>query len=150
MRLLPAQPCAALRTDHLPEHVSLVAPAVQKSFWASGDWFRSSHLRLGPLLDLGIRVLIYAGGNDVESSWVGLERAVMDIEWAEQRRWARTERKEWVVDADVAGVVRELGQLSFVRVDGAGHFVSYRIPLSVMMLSSSRLHMTNQRQHWKC
>ena len=45
------------------------------------------------------------------------------MEWSGKEEFAKTERLQWIVDGKVAGYIRSYNNLSFLVVNGAGHFV---------------------------
>ncbi|KXZ55116.1 hypothetical protein GPECTOR_3g269 [Gonium pectorale] len=74
------------------------------------DWLRSYHSLLPPMLEDGIRVMIYI------CSCVGNQRWVDLLDWERSQEWPAVPPTEWTVGGSAAGTVRELGPLSFVRV----------------------------------
>ena len=57
---------------------------------AAGDWMLRSDDRLPDLLHAGVRVLIYAGDQDLSCNWVGNRRWVDALEWDGHTAWAET------------------------------------------------------------
>lgn len=73
------------------------------------------------MLAAGIRVLIYAGDQDLICNWLGNERWVDQLNWVGSDSWIKAEEEVWSVGEEEAGSVRQVGPLSFVKVFGAGH-----------------------------
>ncbi|KAG2492349.1 hypothetical protein HYH03_009297 [Edaphochlamys debaryana] len=97
-----------------------------------GDWLRSYDDLLPPLLEDGIRVMIYAGDLDLICNWLGNERWVDVMDWERSSEWPSVAAVEWAVEKAVAGSVRELGPLSFVKVYQAGHMVPMDQPRNAL------------------
>lgn len=67
-----------------------------------------------------IRVLIYNGVFDLQDGPVGTEHLLLSLNIP---GWSEAPRNLWFTGDSVAGYVQEHGNLSFVLVHGAGHFV---------------------------
>ncbi|KAI8464535.1 MAG: serine carboxypeptidase III precursor [Monoraphidium minutum] len=88
-----------------------------------GDFMRNFGDKLVPLLEDGIRVMIYAGDQDLICNWLGNRRWVDALEWEGKEGWAQAEERPWMVRGQQAGTVTSYDTLSFVRVYQAGHMV---------------------------
>lgn len=94
-----------------------------------GDWMHAYvDGYIPPLLEAGIRVMIYAGDQDFICNALGNERWVKAMRWTGQEEFNAARTEPFVVSSDdgddiVGGSVREAGQLSFVKVGNAGHMV---------------------------
>ena len=75
------------------------------------------------MLEDGVRVMIYAGDQDLICNWLGNRRWVDALQWDGAEAWAAAEDCDWAVAGSVAGGVRQVGALSFVKVYKAGHMV---------------------------
>lgn len=78
------------------------------------------------MLEDGVRVMIYAGDQDLICNWLGNRRWVDALQWAGAGDWAAAEDCEWQVGGSPAGRIRQAGPLSFVQVYDAGHMVRRR------------------------
>ena len=87
------------------------------------DWGHSFDAVIPEMLSAGVRVMIYAGNKDIICNVLGNQRWVDAMEWEKADDWAKAEDRDWVVDGAKAGVVKEVGPLSFVTVYDAGHMV---------------------------
>ena len=74
---------------------------------------------LVPLLEDDIRVMIYAGDQDLSCNWLGNKRWLDALQWAGAQGWAAAEAKPWVTRGKQSGNVTSFGNLSFVKVFGA-------------------------------
>ncbi|RUS32233.1 hypothetical protein BC938DRAFT_475974 [Jimgerdemannia flammicorona] len=101
-------------------------------FQLAGDWMRPYHRSLNPVLEDGIRVLIYAGDADFICNWYGNKAWTLELPWKGQKEFQAAADRDWVSDitGEVAGEVRSTadGQFTFLRVFGAGHMVPYDQP----------------------
>eukprot|EP00803_Ostreobium_quekettii_P009187 evm.model.scf_2312.2 EVM.evm.TU.scf_2312.2 scf_2312:11163-14299(-) len=89
----------------------------------TGDWMRNFDTTLPPLLEAGIKVLIYVGDQDLICNWVGNREWVDKLSWSGSEEWQDGEDKEWLVGGNAAGMAKAVGPLAFVKVYQAGHMV---------------------------
>ena len=88
------------------------------------DWMRNLEPTIPPMLEGGLRVMIYAGENDFICNWLGNHRWVKAMEWSGRARFNAAMPQPFVVDGTTAGDVTELeGSLSFVKVSESGNMV---------------------------
>ncbi|KAJ2823395.1 hypothetical protein FBU31_004297 [Coemansia sp. 'formosensis'] len=111
---------------------------VYSGFMLSGDWMKPCHHMVPPLLEAGIKVLIYAGDADFICNWYGNKAWILDLEWSGKTEFNQEKDAPWTVDGDAAGEVRTHENLTFLRAFGAGHMYPYDQP-------GSSLDMIN---HW--
>ena len=80
-----------------------------------------------PMLEAGIRALVYAGDLDFICNWVGNQKWTLAMPWSGQDAFndAAKNEKTFTVDGASAGSAIEVdgGPLSFLRVFDAGHMV---------------------------
>ncbi|KAJ2862817.1 hypothetical protein GGI22_002099 [Coemansia erecta] len=94
-----------------------------------GDWMRPYVHEIPPLLEAGIRVLIYAGDADFICNWYGNKAWAEELEWSGKLSFAGELDRDWVAaSGKAAGEARTYKNFSFVRVFGAGHMVPYDQP----------------------
>lgn len=101
---------------------------VYTGFILNGDWMKPYHLEIPPLLESGIRVLVYAGDADFICNWYGNLAWSEELEWSGQSKFAGEKFADWMVDGKAAGEARTHKNFSFVRVFAAGHMVPYDKP----------------------
>ena len=93
----------------------------------AGDWMRPYVNELPPILEDGIRVLIYAGDADYICNWMGNKAWTVELPWSGGKEFADAEDTKWVskITGEKAGELRKTddGRFAFLRVFGAGHMV---------------------------
>lgn len=105
-----------------------------------GDFMRDYQAKLVPLLEDDVRVLIYAGDQDLICNYLGNRRWVDQLEWSGKEKWAAVEDKEWYVKEGEAsnpakgGTAKTVETLSFVRVYQAGHMVPMDQPAAALQM----------------
>ncbi|CAM9858315.1 unnamed protein product [Heterosigma akashiwo] len=82
----------------------------------ASDWMKSFHGNLVPMLEGGVRVLVYAGDCDYICNWMGNKAWTLALGWAGQAAFNRAEDRDWVLDGERKGVVRSAGGLTFLQV----------------------------------
>ncbi|KAF7728221.1 hypothetical protein EC973_006502 [Apophysomyces ossiformis] len=105
---------------------------ISVSFKTTGDWMRPSMDKLSPLLDNGIRVLIYAGDADYICNWMGNKAWTKALRWSASNKFVTAKDVEWISPT----TNKKIGELrmtpddrfAFLRVYEAGHFVPYDQP----------------------
>jgi hypothetical protein len=78
---------------------------------------------LPEMLADGVRVMIYAGDQDLICNWLGNRRWVDAMKWQGSAEWAQAKEHEWTVSGAPAGRVTHAQGLTFVKVYNAGHMV---------------------------
>ncbi|XP_051113396.1 serine carboxypeptidase-like 48 [Andrographis paniculata] len=89
----------------------------------SADWMRNLADGIPSLLDLGIKVLVYAGEYDLICNWLGNWRWVDELVWSGQKQYAAAKNGSFMVDGKDFGLQKGFGPLSFLKVYNAGHLV---------------------------
>ncbi|CAI9104979.1 OLC1v1003785C1 [Oldenlandia corymbosa var. corymbosa] len=87
------------------------------------DHMRNYEPQIPPLLESGIRALIYVGEYDFICNWIGNSRWVETMKWSGQRKYLAAPNVPFTVDGVEAGVQRKNGPLIFLKVHNAGHLV---------------------------
>ncbi|XP_047312946.1 serine carboxypeptidase-like [Impatiens glandulifera] len=96
------------------------------------DTMRNHAVRIPPLLENGIKVLIYAGEYDIVCNWLGISRWVNAMKWSGQKNFNAASIIPYVVDGSVKGQHKEYGPLSFLKVNDAGHMVPMDQPKAAL------------------
>lgn len=81
-----------------------------------GDFMRDFSDKLVPLLEDEVRVLIYAGDQDLICNWLGNRRWVDALQWSGAQGWATAADKNWTLDGEVVGSVKQYDTLTFAKV----------------------------------
>ncbi|XP_047321156.1 serine carboxypeptidase-like [Impatiens glandulifera] len=92
------------------------------------DFSRNHAVRIPPLLEDGIKVLIYAGEYDLVCNWLGNLWWVMEMKWSGQRQFKGTSIALYNVDGYLKGELIKYGPLSFLKVLDSGHMVGMDQP----------------------
>nr|GEU83630.1 serine carboxypeptidase-like [Tanacetum cinerariifolium] len=87
------------------------------------DWMRNLEVGIPPLLDQGIELLVYAGEHDLICNWLGNSRWVHAMSWSRQKDFVAASNVSFLVDGKEAGVLKNHGPLTFLKVHNAGHMV---------------------------
>lgn len=90
-----------------------------------GDWMKNYEQLIPPMLQDGIRVLIYAGDADFICNWMGNKAWTLAMPWSGKTQFNAAADKDWVVEGQKqrAGVVRNFEGFTFLQVHEAGHMV---------------------------
>ncbi|KAJ3523716.1 hypothetical protein NMY22_g11320 [Coprinellus aureogranulatus] len=96
---------------------------VYSNFAATGDWMRSSKQDLESVINAGVKVLVYAGDADYILNYFGIERMMDALETKFTPEYKGQSYKNFTVDGTVAGLYKNAGSLSYLRIYGAGHMV---------------------------
>ncbi|KAL1925785.1 uncharacterized protein VTP21DRAFT_668 [Calcarisporiella thermophila] len=101
-------------------------------FLMAGDWMLPFHKKLPPLLEDGVRVLIYAGDADYICNWYGNKAWTLELPWSGKEEFNAAKDTIWTNQADQtkAGELRTTAdkRFAFLRVFEAGHMVPYDQP----------------------
>ncbi|KAI4322314.1 hypothetical protein L6164_022021 [Bauhinia variegata] len=96
------------------------------------DWMRNLEVGIPALLEDGIRVLVYAGEEDLICNWLGNSRWVHAMEWSGQIEFGTSQTIPFTVDGAEAGQMRSHGPLTFIKVYEAGHMVPMDQPKAAL------------------
>jgi cathepsin A (carboxypeptidase C) len=86
-----------------------------------GDGSKPFHGDVITLLESGIPVLIYAGDKDFICNWLGNQMWTNGLEWSGASDFAIAPMKNWTVNGQLAGEVKNAHHFTFLRVYDAGH-----------------------------
>ncbi|OIV89999.1 hypothetical protein TanjilG_00377 [Lupinus angustifolius] len=75
------------------------------------------------LLEDGIKLLVYAGEEDLICNWLGNYRWVRAMKWSGQKKFKLAPKVKFIVDGAEVGSLTSHGPLSFLKVYQAGHMV---------------------------
>lgn len=89
------------------------------------DWMLRYDTILPEMLADGVRIMIYAGDQDLICNYYGNRRWVNALQWGQSKDWAAAKDADWMVGDEPAGRVKEVGPLSFVQVFKAGKLLWY-------------------------
>ncbi|TKY67171.1 Serine carboxypeptidase 49 [Spatholobus suberectus] len=101
------------------------------------DWMRNLEVGIPALLEDGIKLLVYAGEEDLICNWLGNSRWVHAMVWSGQKTFETSPTVKFVVDGAEAGSLNSYGPLSFLKVHGAGHMVPMDQPKAALQMLKS-------------
>ena len=92
----------------------------------NGDWNKPYVNDLPPLLEEGVRILIYAGDADFICNWFGNKAWTKLLEWYGQDGFNEAKDVAWKskLSGKPLGEYRTFENFAFLRVYEAGHMVS--------------------------
>ncbi|MED6108211.1 Serine carboxypeptidase-like 48 [Stylosanthes scabra] len=98
------------------------------------DWMRNLEVGIPTLLEDGIKVLVYAGEEDLICNWLGNSRWVHAMEWSGQKEFEASSTTSFLVDGVAAGTLKSHGPLAFLKVNEAGHMVPMDQPKAALQM----------------
>ncbi|KAK1429155.1 hypothetical protein QVD17_11358 [Tagetes erecta] len=84
------------------------------------------------LLEQGIELLVYAGECDLICNWIGNSRWVDAMVWSGQKKFVAASNISFVVGGKKAGVMKNFGPLTFLKVHNDGHMVPMDQPVTAL------------------
>ncbi len=122
---------------HAPHHWHECNMHVNSQLSLSGDWFLDFATDLPQLLAAQIRVLVYAGDQDLICNHYGQAAWLAALEWPGQKSFAHARNSTWFVHGSTpraAGSVRSAQGLTYLVVKGAGHMVPMDKPAEALQI----------------
>ncbi|KAK7262258.1 hypothetical protein RJT34_29823 [Clitoria ternatea] len=101
------------------------------------DRMRNLEVGIPALLEDGIKLLVYAGEEDLICNWIGNSRWVNGVEWSGRKAFDASTKVDFLVDGVDAGDLNNFGPLSFLKVHGAGHMVPMDQPKAALQMLKS-------------
>lgn len=109
----------------IPGNFSSCSGVVGQNFNAHLDkWSVHNQDYVANLLDRGVRILIYAGTYDWQCNWVANKLWVDKLVWGRADDYQKESWREWTVNGEIAGEVKQTDFLTFVTIREAGHMMS--------------------------
>ncbi|KAL8284039.1 hypothetical protein RQP46_005152 [Phenoliferia psychrophenolica] len=109
---------------------------INQAFMFNGDVSHNTAALIPPMLEDGIRVLIYAGEADFMCNYLGNLAWTLALEWTGKGDYNLAKSKKFYADGQkkAAGETRSVGTggglLTYLQVYDAGHMVPYDQPLA--------------------
>jgi carboxypeptidase C (cathepsin A) len=100
----------------------------------SFDWMKNFQQLVPPMLEAGIRGLVYAGDADFIVNWMGCKAWTLELPWSKHDEFLAAEDKDWLVDGKKAGRIRQAGPFAFQQVYEAGHMVPLDQPKNALAM----------------
>ncbi|KAF0683329.1 Aste57867_24622 [Aphanomyces stellatus] len=105
----------------------------------SSDWMKGYSPLVPPMLEDGVRVLIYAGDADLMVNWQGNEAWTLALPWSGHDQFNQAANKPTLFQGKQVGYSRTHDTLSFLRVFNAGHMVPMDQPEVALAIVDSFL-----------
>ncbi|KAI0352787.1 serine carboxypeptidase [Trametes cingulata] len=96
---------------------------VYSNFAATGDWMHNSRPDLETVINAGVRTIIYDGDADYILNFHGVEAMVNALQTKFSAEYAKQQFANFTVRGQPAGLFKNAGTFSYVRIFGAGHEV---------------------------
>jgi len=98
------------------------------------DWMHSQAYHIPPMLENGMRVLIYAGDVDFICNWMGNKAWTLQLPWKHKAEYNKAVDQPWTVNGKQLGKERRFGPFSFLQIHKAGHMVPQDAPAASMLM----------------
>ena len=72
------------------------------------------------------------------------------MQWEHWREWVGAPNATWEVDGEKAGLVTQVGPLSFVNIDSAGHMVRNLFQMNMSMQYISMEVLKRYKESYAC
>ncbi|KAI5114875.1 hypothetical protein M0805_006247, partial [Coniferiporia weirii] len=96
---------------------------VYSNFAATGDWMLNSAPDLEAVINAGVRTVIYDGDADYILNFKGVEAMVGNLQTQFSSIYQSLDFTNFTVAGHPAGLVKNAGTFSYIRIFGAGHEV---------------------------
>ncbi|THH27354.1 hypothetical protein EUX98_g6827 [Antrodiella citrinella] len=96
---------------------------VYNNFANTGDWMTNSRPNLETVINAGVRTIIYDGDADYILNFHGVEAMVNNLQTQFSAEFQQEQFANFTVKGQTAGVFKNAGTFSYVRIFGAGHEV---------------------------
>ncbi|CEH14877.1 kex1 protein [Ceraceosorus bombacis] len=91
---------------------------------------QSSKIHIPELLRKGVKVMLFAGDQDLICNHIGVERIPRHLDWEGAASWeGEATKKDWFVNNNKAGYWREARNLTYVSIAGGSHMVGFDKPV---------------------
>eukprot|EP01063_Lacrimia_lanifica_P013415 TRINITY_DN2005_c0_g2_i5.p1 TRINITY_DN2005_c0_g2~~TRINITY_DN2005_c0_g2_i5.p1 ORF type:complete len:450 (+),score=220.19 TRINITY_DN2005_c0_g2_i5:49-1398(+) len=97
----------------------------------SADWMHNYQQVVPPMLEGGVRVLIYSGDLDFVCNWLGNKAWSQALPWSGHAAFNAAADNDW---NNGAGKLRTAKGFSFMQVHKAGHMVPFDVPEAALQM----------------
>ncbi|KAI9709683.1 MAG: hypothetical protein M1820_003085 [Bogoriella megaspora] len=108
--------------------------APYNKFSSTGDDTRTFLPQLSAVVQSGIQVVIWAGDADWICNWYGGQAVANAVTYSQSSTFKAASLQPYNVNGKQAGTFKSAGNLSFLRVFGAGHEVPYYQPAAALQV----------------
>ncbi|KAI8622513.1 Alpha/Beta hydrolase protein [Chytriomyces sp. MP71] len=102
---------------------------VSSDFFWTGDGDVRYDVAVAELLEVGVRVLVYAGDADFVCCWQGNEAWLNEMEWSGRDEYLKAPKSKFLVGEATRGEFKTAGNLTWLVIYEAGHMVPYDRPV---------------------
>ncbi|KAJ3556291.1 hypothetical protein NM688_g2106 [Phlebia brevispora] len=103
---------------------SETSDTVYDNFAKTGDWMTNSRPLLETVIDAGVRTIVFDGDADYILNFNGVEAMVNNLQTQFTTEFHALSFSNWTVAGQPAGLMKNAGTFSYVRIFGAGHEVA--------------------------
>jgi len=96
---------------------------IYNNFAKTGDWMTNSRPFLETVIDAGVRTIVYDGDADYILNFNGVEAMVNNLQTQFTAEYQQQEFANFTVKGQPAGIFKNAGTFSYVRIFGSGHEV---------------------------
>ncbi|KVI09318.1 Peptidase S10, serine carboxypeptidase [Cynara cardunculus var. scolymus] len=118
----------------VPEKIEFVSCSDRVYQAMINDWMRNLEVGIPALLEQNIQLLVYAGEYDLICNWLGNSRWVHAMSWSGQKDFIAASDVPFLVDGKEAGILKNHGPLTFIKVHDAGHMVPMDQPRASLQM----------------
>lgn len=111
-----------------------------------GDWLTNLATKIQAVLETGLKVLVYSGDKDFVCNWRGGEAWTNAVTWSGQQEFNNAQYKDWLVNGQPAGQLKEYKNFQFLRVYNAGHMVPMDQPVNALNMLQTFMMGTLQME----
>jgi len=101
------------------------------------DFMTNCAIYIPPLLDNGIRVLVYSGTLDFICNWFGGRSWSDSMPWNLHNQYNNTQFHDWNINGQIAGTTKTAGNFTFLGVFNAGHLAPMDQPQNTLLMINS-------------
>ncbi|CAO3635321.1 unnamed protein product [Cunninghamella echinulata] len=101
---------------------------VTAKFGATGDFMRTYAPQVANLLNNGVKVLVYSGDSDFICTWYGGHAWTNQLKFKNDQMFRKDQLKPWYIGDKEVGQIQQGGNLTFLRVYQASHYVAIDKP----------------------
>jgi len=98
------------------------------------DRLKAYDVDLPPVMNAGVRVLIYSGMYDLICEYMGGEAWLEAMQWQYQQQFNSAAYTNWNLNSTVAGHYKQAGLLTWLEVEKAGHMVPHDQPYPALSM----------------
>ncbi|WRT63688.1 uncharacterized protein IL334_000611 [Kwoniella shivajii] len=118
---------------------SAINEGVSRRFTQTLDITGQTWLYVAELLERGVRVLNYVGMQDFICNHINNEMWMEKLEWTGQAGYISAPWTDWKVKGETSGYYKTSGNLTMLKIRGAGHMVPYDKPVEALDMLNSWL-----------